>query len=293
MNDRLLRTVYHFLFDPSDGRRPSRCRYSDAIIVLIQFFRVMHHLSERQAMDRSRWPLWTRRLPFPSRSQFNRRVKWPQTQALISEVNDHFRERLPRGLDKSMDGKPLVVGGYSKDADAKRGHVPGGWARGYKVHAMVDAGGAIDVYEVTSLNAGEATVARSLLPRADLRGACVRADANYDSVALYALAETQGGRLIAPRRKTGTGLGHHPQHPHRLDALAELEQRPGGRRVHNRHRLRIEQIFGHLTNVTFGLWALPPSVRRLPRVRRWVTSTIALYHVYVSEIAVRRTTAAA
>ena len=107
------------------------------MIVLIELFRALHQLSAAQAMRKKRWPLWLRRLKLPSYSQFNRRVKTAGVQAVIAEFSQHFRGLLPTTAEKACDGKPLLVGGFSKDPDAHNGKAPGGWARGYKLHAVV------------------------------------------------------------------------------------------------------------------------------------------------------------
>lgn len=278
-----LRAVYRLLFPPRVPVATAGCTFPDAVIALIELFRVGRHLSMAAAMQRKRWPLWMRHLKTPGYSQVNRRVKTHAVQQLIQRVGQHFAKQSPHTHDKAIDGKPLTVGGFSKDPDAKRGYVPGGWARGYRLHALVDAGGVIEAWDITALNAGEATVAHdTLIPQADLDGATVRADANFDSNRLYHLVAQRGGRFVACRRKPHTGLGHHPQHPDRLRAIAELEQTPTGKAEHTRHRIRIEQIFGRLTQLATGLWALPPSVRRLHRVRRYVRAKITLYHVHLA-----------
>jgi hypothetical protein len=283
MDDERLRIIYRFLQDQPDLWHTFDCTYSDANIILIELFRVAHHLSAVEALRRQRWPLWARRVVrFPSRSQFNRRIKRAAIQAGIERVSAHFRAQLPRTNEKACDGKPLLVGGFSKDPDAKRGKAPGGWARGYKMHAIVDAGGAVEGWKITPLNAGEGPVARELVTEVDLGGSLLRGDGNYDSVALYEAVEQAGGRLLAPRRKPGTGLGSHRQHPHRLQSIEELEQAPEGRKAHDRHRIRVEQIFGRLTTVCFGLWGLPAHVRRLERVERWVRAKLALYHLHAA-----------
>lgn len=278
MDDELLRAVYQFLFRSGRPVRTPGFKFPDAVIVMIQLFGALRQLSAAAALDKGRWPLWLRRLKFPSHSQFNRRVQTPSVQALLAELNTHFRDRLPRTADKAIDGKPLIVGGFSKDPDARRGKVPAGWARGYKLHLIVDAGGAVEAWDVTSLLGGEPTVGRDLVGHVPLQGATLRGDSNYDSNALYAAVADRGGRLIAPRKKPGRGLGDHGHHPHRLQAIAELETQRKRRAHHDLHRNRVEQTLGQLTCVSFGLWGLPPSVRRLHRVRRWVAAKIALYH---------------
>ena len=277
-----LHAVYRFLFPARTPVRTPGHTYPDAMIAWIELFRVGRHLSMRAAMQRRHWPLWMRHRPSPSYSQFKRRVATDAVQQLIQRVGDHFAACCPRTGDKAVDGKPLTVGGFSKDPDATRGHVPGGWARGYRLHAVIDAAGPIESWQITALHAGEATVAREVLRRLDLREATVRADANFDSNALYQQVATQGGRMVTPRRKPHTGLGHGRHHPDRLRAIAELEQTPGGKAAHDRHRVRIEQVFGRLSLLATGLWSLPPSVRRLSRVTRYVRSKITLYHAHLA-----------
>jgi hypothetical protein len=321
MDGKLLREVYHRLF-PSPASVVGRRRtFSDAVVALIGFFAAMTNHSMWWAWHKDNWPLWARRLAFPSYSQLMRRARSDAVARVVAAVGAAARAALARSDEKAVDGKPLVVGGYTKDPDARRGKVPGGWARGYKVHALADAAsGAVDAFAVTPLNAGESTVARGLLDDAaaaadapgggggGLAWTTVRGDANYDANPLYARAADLGAVLVAPRKKPGTGLGHGTEHHRdRLRAIELLEGAPPGTPApaapapaagaaaaaarppvtpalaeHRRLRNRVEQGFAHLTNVPFGLWALPNHVRRLARVRRWVAAKVALYHVYLA-----------
>ena len=172
--------------------------------------------------------------------------------------------------------------------------MPDGWGRGYKLHVVVDAtSGAIEASAVTPLSAGEATVLRhELLPQLDLRDSTLRGDANYDSNAVYAAVAAAGGRHVAQRRKPGTSLGHHAQHPDRRRAVHELERTPGGAADHRRRRNRVEQVLAHLANLPSGLASLPPFVRRLPRVRLWVATKVLLYHLHLTQLAAAPSSAA-
>jgi hypothetical protein len=278
MDGELLRWLYHRLVKDRTANRTRYCTYSDGLIALVGLFAVMSNRSARWASVRANWPAWQKR-PLPSYSQLRRRLATPSVATLLRQLNEQLTDHLGRSNHKAADGKPLVVGGFTKDRDATRGHVPGGFARGYRLHAVRDGvTGVIDVAAVTGLADGEASVLRPMLRRTDLRGCLLRADANYDSNALYALTASRGGRLIAPRRKRGRGLGHHPQHPDRLKAIAELEHDPEARQSHRRWRADIERGFADLCNRT-GLFALPPFVRRLTRVRRWVRAKLLLYHL--------------
>ena len=282
MDGKLLRQLYHRLFSDPNLAHTRDCTFGDAIVLFIHFYAALSNHSHSWAHDKANWPVWCRRLSFPSYSQLMKRLAWESTQQKIAQLNDEFRSRLPRGPDKVCDGKPLVVGGYSKDPDARAGKIPDGWARGYKLHVLIDSFGAIEGFDVSPLDGGEPTVMRGIVRRTDLSGAILRADNNYDSNSLYRDVADRGGRLVAPRKKPGTGLGHGRHHPHRLRAIAELENNEAQLRVHKRHRVRVEQSLGHLTNLSFGLWALPNSVRRLIRVQRWITTKIMLYHLHLS-----------
>src|SRR5439155_11042962 len=132
-----------------------------------------------------------------------------------------------------FDGKPLTVSPVSKDPDAARGHVAGGFAKGYKLHAFVTATDRrVRVWSVTPLNAAEQTVAVTLCPHLPPAPpqSLVMADSNYDAAPLHkALAsEAAGGRrLLTPLKAQQRVKGgkHHPvtlrqMGPQRREAVA-------------------------------------------------------------------------
>jgi len=282
MDDQLLLLLYHRLFDPGKFRDTYGCFFSDSSIALIHFLGVIRGRSMRWAHQKRNWPLWMRRLSCPSYSQLMRRLKGESVRKLIAGLCLEFRNELPHSKEKFCDGKPLTVGGFSKDPDARAGKLPGdGWGRGYKVHVLVDACGAVDLFTVTALNAGEATVMTRLVAFADLKQTTVRADSNYDSNPLYTAFDARGSRLIANRKKPGTGLGHQWHHPHRLLAIHQLEGSDATLKEHKRHRIRVEQALAHVTNVPFGLSPLPNFVRRKDRVAMWVLSKLTIHHLYL------------
>lgn len=287
MDDQLLLHIYHRLFDPDKNKadpHPSvGCVYSDALIALVYLLGCLRDRSPRWAAQRRNWPLWMRRLAGPSYSQLMKRLKTHPVQRLLALLFLEYRDRLPASARKFADGKPLTVGGFSKDPDATSGKLPGDcWGRGYKVHVLAEATGAVQLFSVTGLGVGEPTAMRRLVTAAELQGAVVRADSNYDSNRLYGAVARMGGRLIAPRKKPHTGRGHQRQHPDRLRAIEELEGQPGLLKSHRRERVRIEQELGHITNLPFGLSPLPNFVRRLPRVTLWVLGKLLLYHLYLN-----------
>ena len=142
------------------------------------------------------------------------------------------------------------------------------------------------------MNVGEADKARRLLPKAaDRFGgvAYVLGDSLYDSNDLFALCREHGTRLLAPRKKPHTGLGHRPHDPAplgRLRCIRELEGNAdgvGGRRGASplaralyACRTGIERYFGHAGSFGGGLGPLPRFVRRFHRVARWVHAKLLI-----------------
>jgi IS5 family transposase len=283
MDGELLRWLYHRLvLDPTCSTR--NCTYGDGLIAWVYFFSVQNDRSLLWASDKRHWPLWCRRLKLPSRSQTAKRLRTASVKALIESVNTGLQQRLPRGDQKTVDGKPLEVSNFSHDPDARRGRGAGGFGRGYKLHVLVDAiAGVIERFVVTPLNSGESRVLRDTLADSPMNGMTLRADANYDSNPAYRAVAAAGGRLIAPRRKPGRGISRsHRQHPDRLAAIELLETDPAALADHKCRRNRVEQTLAHLTNLPFGLSPLPNFVRRLARVRLWVMAKITLYHLHLT-----------
>jgi hypothetical protein len=286
MDSELLRWLYHRLLHGVTARPRRRCVYGDGLIALAGLYAVGNNRSVRWAADRRNWPVWFRHA-LPSYSQLRRRLLRRPLDTLVRQLDEQIVRRLGRSDALSIDAKAFVVALHSRDRDATVGRVRGGFARGYALSVVRDRKtSVIHAAAVCGLRRGEATVARRLVRLAPLRGAVLRADANYDSVALYRDVAGRGGRLIAARRKPGRGVSRgHPQHPDRLAAIATLEQTPGGRATHTRERSDVERGFADLGGCV-GLFCLPPFVRRLHRVRRWIRAKLLLYHV---TLLIRRT----
>jgi len=172
-----------------------------------------------------------------------------------------------------LDGRALPVGPYTKDPDAARGYRAGGWAWGYKLHAIVSEDGRFTQIRVEPLNVGETTVAREMMNRASL-GAVLLADGNYDDGKLYDAVAQRRALLFTPLPEN-VGGGHRPQSWARLLAAAAWEN---GEPWFYSKRREVERYFGQLSAFGGGLAPLPAWVRTLERVRRWVTAKITIYH---------------
>jgi hypothetical protein len=204
--------------------------------------------------------------------------------ALLDALEKRVAAPAGPGLFWAIDGKPLVIGGCSKDKQAGYGRAAGTKARGYKVHAIVGAGG-IAAWRVAPMNTDERVMAERLLRSAGIQGYLV-GDANYDSNKLHAICDRLRELQLITRRRygPGKGTGHRKQAAGRLRSMARVENPfpafAGGLLA---DRSAIERAFGNWVNWGGGLTGLPAWVRTHRRVRRWVQAKLVL-------TAVKRTT---
>lgn len=267
-------------------RRP---RYADWLIVAMYLWAVAHDRSQSWACDRSHYSsVFRPRGALPSISQFNRRVSSPRTQQILQRVHERLAGDLAATALSYLDGLPLRVGLASKDRDAARGHVMGGFARGYKLHAWMSEDRRIPLWSVMPLNVGEVPVAELLVhhsgefsPRS-----LTLADQNYDADALHRGVAQHQGRLLLWPKGPPTLQERHPVNvramgPARRELIGVAHARPVLLQMVYRQRVNAEGILGNLCSYGGGLASLPAWVRRLPRVRRWVGAKIILYHARV------------
>jgi hypothetical protein len=270
------------------GRTP---RYPNRLVVAMYVWAVWHDRTLSWACDRAHYAggVFRPRGPLPSVSQFTRRVKSDACDAVLRRVHDALAERGLLTDEGYLDGKALPVSPVSKDRQATRGKVSGGWAKGYKLHAFVTERRRIAAWSVTGLNVAEQSVAAELLPHVAPRltpDAVVMADGNYDSAPLHkGVAEPLGVCLLHPlkgRQRVGPG-GRHPVTQRQMgrtrrELVRCWDRRPALATLVLRARDTIERVFGVLTCTAGGLAPLPAWVRTLPRVRRWVGAKVILYN---------------
>jgi hypothetical protein len=130
------------------------------------------------------------------------------------------------GLFWIIDGKPLTIGGCSKDRQAGYGKAAGTKAKGYKLHALAGSDGSLAQWRVAPMNQDERVLgARMLKAAPSVVGGYIVADANYDSNKLHALCDQRGNLQFAtPRRYgPGNGTGHRKQTAGRLRSIALTE----------------------------------------------------------------------
>jgi Transposase DDE domain len=278
MEHQLWQAIVSLLSSLDKTPSPTRHTFADSVIVAVYYWAVTHDRPVSWACQNENWPPHLRRESKPSDSTMSRRLRKPSVVALLSELERRVSAPREPGVFWVIDGKPLVIGGASGDSDAGCGRAVRGLARGYKLHVLANARGELAAWEVAPMNVDERRVAGRLVRAACVHGYIV-ADANYDSNPLHDQCEQLGNRqLLTPRRyRAARGLGHHRHSPGRLRCRERLENpRPDFARQLLHERDAVERTFGNLTNWGGGLTVLPPWVRRLRRVTRWVQAKIAL-----------------
>lgn len=260
-----------------------RCRYSDAVIVQVALWAALHQRSILWATRPDNWPGDLRpRDGLPSQSRMSRRLRTLGVLELIERLEKHSRQRLPRNDVQLVDGRPLVVGGNSKDRDTQKGYAAGQWQRGYKLHLICNRRGVVNAWHVTPMRHNEPKAASLMIDHTP-PGGWFLADGMYDCNALYEQAAERGSRWIAmPRNRKAKGLSHRRHHRDRVDAWPYVRT-DAGQGLMKRHRIRIEQINAWQGHADIGLGALPHHVRRIRRVRLWVALKIVIYHHWLSE----------
>jgi len=249
--------------------------FQAAAVLAVYFGAVIHDRPVNWACKRENWD----HVPFrlPSQPTMSRRLRQPDVTALLQSVERH-PEVAGQPADtcvKIIDGKSLVVGGCSKDPEAKYGRAASGFAKGYKLFAIWGRGSLPLTWRVDSLNISEESTAAKILPELRGSGGYVLGDSIYDVNRLYDIAADNGHQLVAPKKRPGTGLGHRRHSPARLRCLEILDS-PFGRELYA-GRTSIERNFGNIVNFGGGLAPLPSWVRRLTRVKLWVHAKLIIH----------------
>jgi len=179
----------------------------DALILKLYYWSVKHDRPPGWALDPLHNNDLLRPRQRPSVSQFNRRLA-RQRFAVLHERVQRRLAGTPAGGNLCIDGRALTVSPVSQDRDARVGHVPGGLAKGYKLHAVVDDHARVIGFSVLPLNRHEMPVARGLISALPpmTPGQLVLADGNYDAHKLHKDVDARGGWLITRPR----GRGRHP-----------------------------------------------------------------------------------
>ncbi|MBV8781571.1 MAG: hypothetical protein JO353_09255 [Phycisphaerae bacterium] len=264
------------------GRR-SRQQFSDASIVKVYFFTTHNDRAVNWACQPEHWPESLRPFNLPSQATMSRRLRSVGVLQLIDRIMVTLAEKLGEGAVKSIDSKPLRVGCYSRDRDAKRGRAGRGeMARGYKLHTIT-CGEAFKHFTILPMNENDQVGAAMLLPRLseEPRGyGYVTADNGYDANPVYLHAAGANHQLIAPPRRANAEVRDTRRNSAERIRSLELCANPlahcglgenlGWQLL--RERKQIERNLGNAA--MDGLFAPPPWVRTPHRVATWVAAKL-------------------
>lgn len=256
--------------------RQKGVRYQPWVIAAVVLWAALHDRPRNWACVPQNWVSANRLhrlVQLPSESVLSRRADSVGMGLFWRRLEEVLRGAGYGGMISMIDGKPLFVGGYSKDRDARWGYGAGVHAKGYKLHAIWRHRNLPDAWDVTSLNRCEASVAIELLHQLH-SGGYLLGDGNYDTAAVHIAAREQGYQMIAQDRRPNAGRGHHPLAESRRRSI-DLRQSSFGRELLS-HRSEIERDYGQATSFAGGLSPLPNWVRRQCRVRTWVWTKLLI-----------------
>ena len=280
MEYQLFKAIVAVLTTLGKPRKRRANDYTDHDIVGVYYWAVIHDRPQAWACQAKHWPIHRRRRPLPAPGTLSRRLRTRSVVALLDALERRVVAPKEPGLFWMIDGKPLVIGGCSKDRQAGYGRAAGGKAKGYKLHALVGPEGTLAVWRVAPMNKDERVMAERLLKAAppEVVG-YVAADSNYDSNKLHEICDDRGELQLVTRRRygPGNGTGHRKQAAGRLRSIALTENpNPAFAECLLQDRAEIERQFGNLVNWGGGLSCLPAWVRTHRRVRRWVQAKLVL-----------------
>jgi len=279
MERQLRKSIVQVIEEVNKQQKQPRCHYSVLIILKVWFWAVIHDRPVRWACQRSNWAIWEHRLKLPSESTMSRRLRSKHVLKVLAIVESRVLRNQTNGtIFWSVDGKALVVGGCSKDPHANYGRAAGGYARGYKLHAIVGSNGIVANWRIAPMSKDERVMAKRMIKGLPISGYLL-ADGNYDSNPLHRSCQEHGNlQLVSPRRGgPNKALGHRKQSEGRLRSKEILEAHDNdfGRQLMI-DRVAIERFFGNLVNGSMGLSCLPSWVRTYPRVHRWVQAKMII-----------------
>lgn len=296
MEDELFFALYRLILRQyRRRRRQPYVQFNDAIILAVALWATVHDRPISWACQARHWP--RDRLPFelPSDQTMSQRLKTLSVQLLLEQVF-HCLLALAAlsgfALARRLDSKPLPVGGFSKDRQARWGQAAAGVkCRGYKLFCCWNGRDAPlpEALVLGPMNESDQAAGLALIQQLQaLHGATLGgyllADATHDTNPLHAYAGAQGLQLLTRRKQPGTDLGHRDHSPYRLRSIQLLEppalpvarpQATFGTSLY-RERGQIERDYGNLCGFGGGLQPLPSWVRHPRRVARWVILKIII-----------------
>ena len=250
-----------------------RDTHPTALIVRVQLWATLHDRPTDWACRARNWTKQNRPRQLPDQSTMSRRTRREDFDQFLALLCKRVGGRAKSWLMRIVDGKPIELPNHSGDPDARWGRGVSRQSLGYKLHMIYSGNPMPDSFVITPLNVCEKKMTKRMLKRI-AGGGYLLADSLYDASWLFDLCRYHNHQLVCPRIKPGTGLGHCYQSPQRLRCMQMLESpaqvNDFGQSLYGQ-RTDIEREFSQLVCFGGGLAGLPAWVRRIWRVRTWVT----------------------
>ena len=274
MQSRRWNEVYRIVGEVAAELPSGSRRFADRVIVLVLLWAALNHKPISWACRRESWVVWMQRLlpRVPSPTTMSRRLRRASIGVFLDTVLARVQGPLGTSLLRVLDGTGLEIRGHSKDRQAGVGYSAGRRAKGYKLHVLLDAGGAVVAWRIAPMNTNEKVMAARML-RVFPQQAYVVADGNYDSNKLHELVGRHGGQLLAPLRVSKVRRQGRDTPGRRR--CADLLGGPFGRGLLHARNC-IERFFGNADSHGEGLGDLPAWVRTHRRVRLWVHAKLII-----------------
>jgi hypothetical protein len=257
-----------------------RFSFSEHDILLTYLWATLHDRPISWACRLENWPPDLGPACLPTPSTMSRRLRQERFAALLEAAHRRLRQGGRRGMLNLVDGKPLPISNHISDPDAGYGRGASGMAKGYKLHAITGPNLDFRAWRVLPMNVSEPRTATEMVRQTRLDGYLL-GDRLFDDNILHETCRKRGLQLLVERRYgRRPGVGHHRHSPARLHCIEMVEHSLTGFATKLlTERKHIERLFGTFVSAPYGLHALPPWVRRLPRVERYVSAKILIFTI--------------
>jgi len=200
MEHQLWKAIVVILTGLDKRRKSTAFDFSDEDIVKVYYWSVIHDRPTCWACSSKHWPIYLRKRSLPSPTTMSRRLRSPSVVALLNALESRVVAPKQPGLFWTIDGKPLTIGGCSKDRQAGYGRAAGCKAKGYKIHAIVGPSGSIASWRLAPMNKDERVMAARMLRTAPIQGYVVadRKDRNEIERRFGQLTNWGGGLSCLP-----------------------------------------------------------------------------------------------
>jgi hypothetical protein len=137
MEAKVYRAISKLIISLAHSPRGARRQFNDRWIIMVYLWSVINDRCVSWACDQQNWPKDLLDCPLPSGPTMSRRLRTVGVLQLLERLLMLLTDACPVPIVKTIDSKPMLVGAYSKDRDAKRGRIARNqYARGYRLHAL-------------------------------------------------------------------------------------------------------------------------------------------------------------